>query len=165
MSDRAISVIVEDGAWKKSGLRLSRLKTAARLALEAGPGELPPARPKANGRTLTVLLAGDERLRSLNANFRGKDSPTNVLSFPVSQDADGYLGDIAIAFGVTQAEAARAGITLEAHTLHLVAHGVLHLLGYDHVRARQAKIMERLEIAILGRLGIADPYALAALAG
>lgn len=165
MSGDPISVIVEDATWKKSGVRLSRLKATALLALEAGLAEQPSARPKPNGHALTLLLADDERLRSLNAAFRAKESATNVLSFPASHNADGYLGDVAIAFGMTQAEAASAGITLEAHAHHLVAHGVLHLLGYDHVRAREAKIMERLEIAILGRLGIADPYAHAALAG
>jgi probable rRNA maturation factor len=99
----------------------------------------------------------------LNAQFRGKDAPTNVLSFPAAR-ADGYLGDVAIAFGVSTREAAAAGIGLEAHTLHLAVHGVLHLLGYDHVRNSEARVMERLEVAILNELGLPSPYARATAA-
>jgi probable rRNA maturation factor len=86
-----------------------------------------------------------------------------VLSFPSGADAD-LLGDIAIALGVTRREAAAAGITLEAHTLHLAVHGVLHLLGYDHVNNREARVMESLEAVILEELGIPSPYAHAAVA-
>lgn len=164
MSIGAITVVVEEPAWKTSGVRLSRVKTVARLALGAASTNILPAGPKAGRFALTILLAGDARLRALNSAFRNKDCATNVLSFPAAENSGAYLGDIAIALGVTSAEAARAGIALEAHTLHLVAHGVLHLLGYDHVRAREAKIMERLEIVILDRLGIADPYAPTAIA-
>ncbi|MGH6888480.1 MAG: rRNA maturation RNase YbeY [Rhizomicrobium sp.] len=171
MSTDRISVVVEEPAWKKSGVTPLCLKSAARRALEAGSAHNHPTAAKTrdranqNGRELTLLLAGDERLRFLNVRFRGKDSATNVLSFPAPGNAGGYLGDIAIAFGVVSTEAARSGVSLEARTLHLVTHGVLHLLGYDHLHARQARIMENLEIAILHQLGIADPYARGALAG
>ena len=167
MSASRISAIVEDPAWKKSGVSLARLKSAARLALVRGRDCPLPSRrresaaQRGGGRRsyqLALLLANDDRLRSLNAQFRGKDSPTNVLSFP-AESLDGYLGDIAIALGATTREAAAAGISLEFHTLHLAVHGVLHLLGYDHIRNYEARIMERLEIAILDELGIPNPYA------
>ena len=158
MSAGAISVIVEEPAWKKSGVAISRVKNAARLALAAP--FLPRESVGQKDPELSLLLTNDARLHALNAQFRGKDAPTNVLSFPAA-GVDGYLGDIAIAHGVTSRESAASGISLEAHTLHLAVHGVLHLLGYDHVRSREARVMERLEITILDELGIANPYAAA----
>jgi probable rRNA maturation factor len=188
MSARDISVILEEPGWKKSGVVLARVKAAARLALahisflpsaQRGGGAPKGRRGQAvrrapstasrspsptlrageeSGPRLTLLLTNDERLRVLNARFRGKDTPTNVLSFPAA-DADPYLGDIAIALEVTAREAATAGISLQDHTLHLAVHGVLHLLGYDHVRNSEARVMERLEIAVLDELGIPSPYA------
>jgi probable rRNA maturation factor len=113
---------------------------------------------------LTILLANDERLRDLNARFRGRDEPTNVLSFPAGRGS-AYLGDVAIAFGVASREAASSGIPLFVHTLHLTVHGVLHLLGYDHVKAREARTMERLETAILNELGVPSPYSRTGAAG
>ena len=103
-------------------------------------------------------MASDAKLRALNRDFRGKDKPTNVLSFPAAANAEGYRGDIAIAYGVTAREAKAAGKSFADHAAHLVVHGVLHLAGYDHERARDAKIMEPLEVKILAGLGIADPY-------
>jgi probable rRNA maturation factor len=110
---------------------------------------------------LTVLLSSDRKLRALNLDFRGKDKPTNVLSFPAEINKDGYRGDVAIAFGVTQKEAKAAGKSFSDHASHLVVHGVLHLAGHDHVRAKDAKMMEPLEVKILAKLGIADPYSAA----
>lgn len=192
MSKSDISIIVEDVVWKKSGVTLSRIRAAARLAFAQGNAspllphakrgggglqsggegtrstEMPPPPGRGTSPTLhageescaslSLLLTNDDRLRLLNAQFRGKDLATNVLSFPAA-GSDGYLGDIAIAFGVTSREAAAAGISLEAHTLHLAVHGVLHLLGYDHIRNSEARIMECLEIATLDKLGIPSPYA------
>jgi probable rRNA maturation factor len=100
-------------------------------------------------------LADDKNLRRLNRDFRGKNKATNVLSFPGTGD---YAGDIAIAHGVTKAEAKTAGKKFADHAVHLVVHGVLHLAGYDHERPKDAKVMEPLEVKILKRLGIADPY-------
>jgi probable rRNA maturation factor len=173
MSASRISIIVEEPAWKKCGVSLARIKSAARIALTSGLAENHAATTVARALTqskqmaaeIALLLAGDDRLRLLNAAFRGRDCSTNVLSFPAPENACGHLGDVAIAFGVTSAEAASAGITMDAHLLHLVAHGVLHLLGYDHVCAREARIMENLEITILHRFGIADPYTRKVLAG
>ena len=147
-----IAVRIEDPMWRAQGPQLlADLRRAMRRALAdapAGPGR---------GRSLTLLLADDARLKALNAQFRGKNKPTNVLSFP-SGDCD-YLGDVAIAYGVTAREAADAGKPFRNHALHLAVHGVLHLLGYDHETAREARIMEPLETAILAKLDIDDPYA------
>ena len=143
----AITLLVDDPGWRKPrGLTL-RLKRAAEAALAA-------ARLKGS---ITVLLSSDARLKTLNHDFRGKNKPTNVLSFP-AKDEDGYRGDIAIAYGVAAKEAKASGKPLIDHASHLVVHGVLHLAGYDHERPRDAKIMEPLEVKILKKLGIADPY-------
>lgn len=148
---RRIDVVVEAPRWKKTrGLPL-RLKRAAALALERS-GKAPRAA------TLTILLTDDARLRALNSAFRRKNKATNVLSFPAAPNAENYLGDVALAHGVTSAEARESGKRVGDHAVHLAVHGVLHLLGYDHVTQRQAKRMEPLETAILAELGIADPY-------
>jgi probable rRNA maturation factor len=140
--------MVEDKKWSaKRGLG-ARLKKAAALALLRGG--------KGKG-TLTILLSNDEKLHDLNVTFRGKDKPTNVLSFPARDDD--YLGDVAVAYGVTSQEAREQKKPFADHATHLVVHGVLHLLGYDHETARTAKIMEPLETKILRELGIGDPYA------
>jgi probable rRNA maturation factor len=108
---------------------------------------------------VTVLLTDDETVRDLNARFRGKDQPTNVLSFPAPESARPHLGDVALAFGVCASEAAAQGKTISDHLSHLTVHGVLHLLGYDHEADDEAEIMEDMERAILNRLGVSDPYA------
>ncbi len=142
-----ITLVVEDPNWRSHrGLR-ARLTRAADAARRSA---------KLKG-DFSILLAGDKRLRVLNLDFRGKDKPTNVLSFP-SADPD-YRGDIAIAYGVTKKEAKAAGKAFADHASHLVVHGVLHLAGYDHERPKDAKAMEPLEVKILKALGIADPYA------
>ncbi|HVW74152.1 MAG TPA: rRNA maturation RNase YbeY [Rhizomicrobium sp.] len=144
-----ITLVVEDKKWRGHRGLQRRLKLAAEAARKAG-------RLKGD---FTILLSGDRKLAALNRDFRGKNKPTNVLSFP---GADGYAGDIAIAHGVTAAEAKDAGKTFLDHATHLVVHGVLHLAGYDHARPRDAKVMEPLEVKILKRLGVADPYAVPA---
>ena len=145
-----VSFVVEDAKWKKARL-LAQLKRAASFVWTR-------ARHGKSKRGFTILLADDAKLKELNAQFRGKNKPTNVLSFPALGDGP-YLGDIAIAFGVTAQEAKDGGKTFAAHATHLVVHGVLHLLGYDHERDREAREMEALEIRILAELGIANPYA------
>ena len=120
---------------------------AATLALEGRYGGV------------AVLLTSDEAvLADLNERFRGKDSPTNVLSFPAPPNPDDHLGDIALAHGVIAREAAEQGKPLSHHLQHLVIHGVLHLIGYDHERDEDAERMEALERQLLARLGIPDPY-------
>ena len=140
------TLLIEDPRWRTHRGLQARLKNAAETARKAA---------KLKG-GFTILLADDKRLRALNLDFRGKDKATNVLSFPSSGD---YRGDIAIAYGVTSKEAKAAGKSFADHAAHLAVHGVLHLAGYDHDVPKDAKIMEPLEVKILARLGIADPYA------
>lgn len=110
--------------------------------------------------SVAVLLTGDTEIRHLNRDFRAKDKPTNVLSFPAAEGpGEAVLGDIALAYETCAREALEEGKTLAAHLSHLVVHGVLHLLGFDHQTSDEAEEMESEEVAILARLGIADPYA------
>ncbi len=117
---------------------------------------------------LSVRLTGDEEVRSLNAEWRGKDKPTNVLSFPQAEPKelgdlaidgpDVMLGDLVLARGVCEREAEEKAIPLRHHAAHLIVHGTLHLLGYDHQDDPAAQDMESREVRALARLGIADPY-------
>jgi len=146
-----ITLVVEDGQWRATRGLQARLKEAGTAAARA-------ARLKGD---VTILLSDDKRLRALNRAFRGKDKPTNVLSFP--QDFGGKQGgDIAIAHGVALREAKAQGKRFADHAVHLVVHGVLHLGGYDHIRPGDAAVMEPLEVKILKRLGVADPYVVTA---
>jgi probable rRNA maturation factor len=117
----------------------------------------------------SLLFTNDEEVHALNKEWRGKDKPTNVLSFPMLERdqllelaAEGppeMLGDLALAFETCEREATDKGIALEDHATHLIIHGLLHLAGHDHVDSdAQAEAMEALEIAALAKLGIADPY-------
>ena len=106
---------------------------------------------------IVVLLADDERLRALNARYLHKDRPTNVLAFP--DGTEGRLGDVALALGVCAREAEEQGKPLADHVRHLVVHGVLHLLGYDHVADEDAARMESAERRLLAKMSIPDPYA------
>ena len=123
---------------------------------------------KADARRLAELLRvgmlrpvyhGHEAVRELNARFRDKDRPTNVLSFPAPESAAPHLGDIVLAYGVCASEAQAQGKTLSDHLSHLVVHGVLHLLGRDHEDDAEAEEMEAEEREILAELGVSDPYA------
>lgn len=147
----AVDLIVEDDAW-------SSLDGKTRLveqAISAACHELPDRAPG----VVAILLGDDEAIAAMNAQFRGKQGPTNVLSFPASEHADNHLGDIAIAFGVVTREAADRAIDLADHLRHLVVHGFLHLQGYDHQHDDEAEEMEALECRVLARLGVANPYA------
>jgi probable rRNA maturation factor len=111
---------------------------------------------------LAIRIVGADEGRALNRDYRGKDYATNVLSFPVELPpgiALPLIGDLAICAPVVQREAAEQGKAVRDHWAHLTIHGVLHLLGYDHVDERDATVMEALETRILASLGIADPYA------
>ena len=107
-----------------------------------------------------VRICDSEESRQLNATYRGKDKPTNVLSFAADMDlpAPAPLGDLAICWSVVLEEAREQNKTVADHFCHLVVHGLLHLLGYDHVDDADAAEMERLEVAVLGKLGIDNPY-------
>lgn len=142
-----IGVEVEDAAWTQVLPQAEALAAAAAAAALDRPGDL------------TVLLADDGAVRDLNARFRAKDVPTNVLSFPAAPSAAPHLGDIALAYGVCAREAGAQGKPLAHHLQHLVVHGVLHLLGSDHHDDAEAEGMEAAERAILARLGVPDPYA------
>ncbi len=116
---------------------------------------------RGRGRGLAVAVVGAAESRRLNARFRGSDRPTNVLSFPAaSRPAPGVqaLGDLVICPRVLRAEAAAQDKALRAHWAHLIVHGALHLVGYDHERAGDARRMERREVAVLRGLGFANPY-------
>lgn len=147
----SIDLQVDDPRWRKFRGLSVRLRDAAALALKRGKA--------GKSSSLTILLTDDGRLKNLNRDFRGKNRPTNVLSFPADTAGDNYLGDIALAYGVTAAEAKFGGKRIADHAMHLTVHGVLHLLGFDHETSRGAKVMEPLETRILHELGIANPYA------
>ncbi|MCZ0812785.1 MAG: rRNA maturation RNase YbeY [Pseudomonadota bacterium] len=161
--------ILEDERWQAVDLA-TLAETASRAALDH-LGLDPDAWE------IALLGCDDARIAALNADFRDRPAPTNVLSWPAldiappapgarpvppapesGQDGDNALGDIAIAFDTCQHEAAASGKSLPDHVTHLVVHGVLHLLGYDHIRDPDATLMERTEAAILGKLGVSDPY-------
>jgi probable rRNA maturation factor len=153
-----IEVEIEDPAWTAA------LPEAEALAMGAAEAALHAVHPPGDGSLagmsgLVVLLTDDDTLADLNQRFRGKPGPTNVLSFPAPEAARPHLGDIAIAFGVCEREALQHGKRLEHHLIHLVAHGVLHLVGYDHQNESEAEEMEALERRVLEGLGAPDPYA------
>jgi probable rRNA maturation factor len=128
-------------------------RAAEAAILETGEGE---------AAEVSLLLAADVDVRALNRQWRGKDQPTNVLSFPLDAPAPigtvRHLGDIALAFETVAREADERGIAIGQHAAHLVVHGMLHLLGYDHEHDAEAREMESLEARILGRMGFPAPY-------
>jgi probable rRNA maturation factor len=147
-----IEIVIAEKKWSACRGLSRRLEDAAQLALRRGGC-------RRRNVDLSILLAGDSRLRALNAKFRGKNRSTNVLSFETSDVGGRHLGDLALAYGVSAREARMQGKALADHAAHLVVHGVLHLLGFDHQTSRAAATMEPLETSILAELGISDPYA------
>ena len=163
-----VETVIEDARWQAFGLDQAA-ERAARAVL-AGLG-LPEA-----GFQISVLGCDDARIAVLNADFRGKPQPTNVLSWPSDEraaevigaeperpepgtpDDPESLGDIAIAWETCAREADEQGKPMADHVLHLMVHGVLHLLGYDHVEDEDATLMEAHEVRILAQLGVSDPY-------
>ncbi len=157
------AVGIEAGEWKKIGAVRALVRRAARVAWKRGnTGDFfIPVKDV----EVSVVLSDDEHIRVLNRDYRNLDRPTNVLSF-AALDADDdepliepvLLGDIAVAYETTAREAAEAGISVEDHLFHLIVHGVLHLIGYDHIDDADAEVMEALEISILAENGIANPF-------
>ena len=157
--------IESDEEWDSSTDWPLLVRKAAEAAVaESGFPQLAESRRAVE---LSVRLTSDEQVRALNAEWRGKDKPTNVLSFPLVEtdelDNPGegpelMLGDIVLAKGVCEREAAEKAIPVETHATHLLVHGTLHLLGYDHLDDDQATDMEDREVRALARLGIDDPY-------
>jgi len=145
-----IGIRITHHPWREAcGDPRGLVRRAVRAALAVGPAP-------AGDCEMAVALADDALLRRLNHDYRGLDKPTNVLSFPAGDAL--LLGDVAIAYETTAAEAAAAGKSLDDHLSHLVVHGTLHLLGYDHETEEDAAEMEPLEVRALAALGIADPY-------
>lgn len=142
-----IEVEIEAAAWTDALPEAERLASAAAEA--ALQGEVVD---------VVVLLSDDGTVRELNARYRGKNSPTNVLSFPAPETARPHLGDVVLAHGVCVREAETQGKTLGDHLSHLVVHGVLHLRGRDHETDAEAGAMEGEERTILASLGVSDPY-------
>jgi probable rRNA maturation factor len=159
-----------DEEWDSSRSWVELARKAAQAAI--AESAFPQLNDSSRHVELSVRLAGDDEVRGLNAHWLGKDKPTNVLSFPMAEpyeleqaDDDGpaiMLGDIILAHGVCAAEAAEKGVSIDEHATHLVVHGTLHLLGYDHQAAADASDMERREADALARLGIANPYSVVA---
>ncbi len=142
-----IEVEIEAAAWTAALPAASAVvERAASAALDSVAGDI------------VVLLTDNAAVQELNARFRGRDRPTNVLSFPAAESAAPHLGDLVLAFGVCAAEAEAQGKSLADHLSHLTVHGVLHLLGRDHEDEAEAESMEAEERAILASLGVADPY-------
>ncbi len=163
----SVELDIQDPRWETIDLQnladLAEAATLAHLGVNSVDCEM------------AVLACDDTRISVLNAEFRGKPQPTNVLSWPAAelaakragrapeQPTASYsgeieLGDIAIAYDTCEREAREAEKPFADHVLHLLVHGMLHLLGYDHIRDADATLMEGLETAILGKLGVDDPY-------
>jgi probable rRNA maturation factor len=166
MSDHVdIAVHVADAGWRRIGAVSRLARRAALAALEAGASSAQRRTLAKSNAELALTFSNDATLKRLNGRYRGKDKPTNVLSFGSPDDwrgaPDGQprpLGDVILARETVVREAREQGKTAAAHASHLVVHGVLHLLGYDHQLAAQASRMEAIEIDVLSQLGIADPY-------
>ena len=156
-----VAVLTRAAGWRHAlPGHVALARRAARAAVESasqGANDM-------DAGELSVVFADDATVRRLNRDWRGKDTPTNVLSFPAAGAAGAphgapvLLGDVVIALETVAAEARAEKKPLVDHVAHLVAHGVLHLLGHDHVRAAAARRMEAIEVATLARLGVPDPY-------
>ena len=147
MIELDLRVACED--WTRA---LETLEQVCASALQAG------AVQGGQGGEIGLLLTDDAEIQALNRQWRNKDKPTDVLSFPADEMDRPFLGDIAISLGVSQKDAAEKGIGLDQHLSHLLIHGYLHLIGHDHMNDTEAVEMEALEVAALASLGWPDPY-------
>lgn len=142
----SVTIHVKNPKWKT--LLRPYSKTVSSACEAAAP-------KKREHQELSVVLADDAFIRDLNKTYRGQDKPTNVLSFP---GGDEYLGDIILALETVRSQAKEQGKSVRDHTIHMLVHGTLHLLGHDHMKECDAVAMERKEIKILKKLGVANPY-------
>jgi probable rRNA maturation factor len=153
-----IDLAFEAAAWRRA------LPRAAQLVVAAAEGALAQSGKRAAVMELSVVLGDDRLVRGLNRRWRGKDAPTNVLSFASAEPARAgrplLLGDVVLAYETVAREAEEQGKPLADHLRHLVTHGVLHLLGFDHAAEAEAQRMEALERRVLAKLGVPDPYEL-----
>ena len=148
-----VEIVRREPGWTRAKVTDALLKRAARAGLRTAP-------PRHGDCRVTLVLANDAEMRTLNRTWRGKDEATNVLSFPADAAIDrGFLGDVVLAYETTRKEAKQRGISLADHTSHLVIHGMLHLLGFGHAEDEEAERMERIERIALASIGVADPYA------
>ncbi len=163
MTSMDIQISVEDDAWPSEDVLQAlseRVLGAAAAYLAAEEGQpFPPMEPE-----LSLVFTGDAAIREINAEWRGQDKPTNVLSFPAYPLQPGgmpgpMLGDIIIARETVEREAIDLSKPFDEHLTHLLVHGFLHLFGYDHIESAEAETMEGLETRILASLGLSDPYA------
>ncbi|WP_073054184.1 rRNA maturation RNase YbeY [Kaistia soli] len=149
--------MIEAGSWPAEEALAALLARAVEASFAEGRLEA------VEGSELSVVFTDDAHIRELNDAWRQKDKATNVLSFPGSPPGRGrfgpMLGDVVVAVETVRNEADAEGISFDDHLTHLLVHGLLHLFGHDHIEDVEAERMEALETAILGRLGIADPYA------
>ena len=150
----AIETAVDCSSWDE----LADLDSLISECLQASLQEIGKDLPE--GTEVSLLFCDDKCIRGLNRQFRSQDKPTNVLSFPaaLSLESGHFLGDIARAYETVEREAREQGKTIDDHCRHMIAHGFLHLLGYDHEDDEEAEVMEAMEIRILRRLGVDDPY-------
>lgn len=166
--DMLVDTVIEDERWSAFGLEALALRAAEATLAGLGLAEA--------GFQIVVMGCDDARIATLNADFRGKPRPTNVLSWPSEERGPEFvgeapelpeagtaedpeeLGDLALAYETCMAEAAEQEKSAEAHVTHLIVHGILHLLGYDHVEDEDAALMEGHEVRILASMGISDPY-------
>ena len=155
-------VLISAAPWKRA--LPTAVAVCRRAATAAWEGATTVLKRKTAGGELAVVLTTDAAIRELNRAWRGKDKPTNVLSFPAAEAGDLrgpgelILGDVVVAYATVAKEAKEAGKSLKDHLSHMVVHGVLHLLGYDHETDPDAKTMESLETKTLSQLGVSDPY-------
>jgi len=154
--DLAVEILVEAGGWPPA----RSLRALAERAVAAAIARARP--PIVAGSELAIVFTDDGHIRALNRRFRGKDKATNVLSFPAAAVSRGtfgpLLGDIVLGHETVKREAENDDLTLTDHLMHLIVHGFLHLVSYEHEVEADALAMESLETAILGDLGVADPY-------
>jgi len=157
----AVDTVVEAGDWAGEIEDRARLDQLAEGAVQTTIARAQPS--LAPGAEAAIVFSDDAHIRALNRRFRQKDAPTNVLSFPAGAPLAGrygpLLGDVVLAFETVAAEAADKGVPFDDYVSHMIVHGFLHLLGYDHETEQEAVVMERLETAIMKDLGMADPYA------